>query len=187
MIIITFPSFFTPSLGAGPSLESEWEQVSSRLLDASQGFARSHNVVVWMVPIVIFYFSRSLSKHLGTFLSTPITIGITVIRFKYHSVVRQDSKALYSAGSLFLLDYHSVWSSGCDSVIRLCFKILENFFKAGFCFVHIPFVCIVKFQFFAQFPLDHLSNTVVSSLIFYLHYFATLIYNAINHQVSITT
>ena len=59
-------------------------------------------------------------------------------------------------------------------VNRLYLKIPENFgrliLQDGFCFVHITLVCMVTFQFLAQFLVDHLSHPVLSRLIlFYIH------------------
>ena len=48
-----------------------------------------------------------------------------------------------------------------EDIIRL---ILQD----GFWFAHIPYGCVVKFQFLAQFPVDHLPHPVVSSLILLL-------------------
>ena len=51
-----------------------------------------------------------------------------------------------------------------------------SFAKVGFWFVHIPFVNIVKFQFLAQFPVDHLVHLVVVRLVFPLCKFAAFTY-----------
>ena len=37
----------------------------------------------------------------------------------------------------------------------------------GFWFIHISFICMVKFKFLPQFPVDHLPYPVVSSLILF--------------------
>ena len=62
----------------------------------------------------------------------------------------------------------TVWSSGQHKLIRRYLKISEIcmhlILQDGFSFVYISFGCIIKFQFLAQFPLDHLSHPVVSSL-----------------------
>ena len=78
--------------------------------------------VIWARP-PIFNFSSPLSKPLGTVPSAPITTGIIVffmfhsffislersmylslfVFFPFHSVVSQNGKVEYSAGSLFLL------------------------------------------------------------------------------------
>ena len=54
-------------------------------------------------------------------------------------------------------------------MINLYLKIPKRFvrfiFKDGFCVLRVPFVCMIKFKLLAQFPGDHLSHPVVSSLI----------------------
>ena len=72
----------------------------------------------------------------------------------------------------FFINYLAVMSSGLDLVICLYLKILEKFvpliLQKGFRFVPIPFGSIVQFQSLAQFPVDHLPHSVVSSLILFL-------------------
>ena len=72
----------------------------------------------------------------------------------------------------FLVDYHKVWSSGRDYVIRLYLKIPEQFVRIilqdRFWVVHRPFVSMVKFNFLAQLPVDHLSYPVVFRFILFL-------------------
>ena len=63
------------------------------------------------------------------------------------------------------------------------YLILQDGFQA----VNITLVSMVKFKFLAQYPMDHFLHPVVSSLILYLHYFATFAYNMTDHFVSITT
>ena len=57
-------------------------------------------------------------------------------------------------------------------MIRLYFKIPENFMGPTLLkeiwFVHAPFGFMDKFESLAQFPVDHLSNSVVTSLVFFL-------------------
>ena len=61
--------------------------------------------------------------------------------------------------SCYYVHYHYVWYPGRDYVIRLCFKILQNFMclilQDRFWFVYIPFFHMFKFQFLAQFPVMH--------------------------------
>ena len=49
----------------------------------------------------------------------------------------------------------------------------------GFWFVYTPFISMVKFQFIAQFPVDHFSYPVVSILTLLLRYFAIFAYNVL--------
>ena len=63
------------------------------------------------------------------------------------------------------------WSSGQDLVIRFYVKIPEEFvcviLQDGCLVVHIPFICMVKFKFLAQFLVDHFAYPVVSNLILF--------------------
>ena len=59
-------------------------------------------------------------------------------------------------------------SSDLDWIIRLYLKVLKNcmfFFKNRFCFVHILFIRMMKFQFLAQFSEDHLPRSYIPVLI----------------------
>ena len=76
-------------------------------------------------------------------------------------------------------------------VICLHPKIPENFMRLilleEFWFVHISFGSMVKFQFFAQFPVDFLSCLVASDLVLLLCLFAILTYYVINRFESFTS
>ena len=110
---------------------------------------------------------------------------------QFYLMVFQDGKVHNSASYLFFVDYHQVWSSSRYLVIRLNLKILENFMRLvlqdRFWFVHIPFIRMVKFQFIALFPVDHLTHSVVSCLILSLYWFASSTYYVIDRFISITT
>ena len=54
-------------------------------------------------------------------------------------------------------------------------------------FILIPFVHLVKFQFLAQFQVDHLPQSVVSGLTLFLCEFAGFAYKVINCFISIST
>ena len=83
----------------------------------------------------------------------------------------RDSKVNYTAGSLFSFFLFIITRSVLLVGIRWPFciagfqRILYLIFQYGFWFVRIPFGSMVKFQFLAQFHVDHLSNPVVPSLI----------------------
>ena len=140
--------------------------------------------------------SSQLSKPLGVLPNAPITISITGI-FMFHSFFRSQAiskyLSLFSFSLIFplwlaemakftirqvcfifyfLFTITKGWSFCRDQEICLYLKISDKFvrflFLDGFCFVHIPFGSMVKFQFLAQFPMDHLSHPVVSSLILFL-------------------
>ena len=69
----------------------------------------------------------------------------------------------------FFVDYYQIWSPGRDLVIRLYLEISVEFMRLilfdRFCFVHIPFVHMVKLQLLAQFPVDHVPT--LSCQVFY--------------------
>ena len=67
--------------------------------------------------------------------------------------------------------------------MRLYLKIPENFvrpsFLNGFWLVNIPLVRIVKFEFLAQFPVNHFPQPVAFSLILFIHFCANLLHSLI--------
>ena len=73
-------------------------------------------------------------------------------------------------------------------MICLYLKMRNNsmYLQNRFWLVHIPFGGMVKLQYFAQFPMDHLPHRVVFSLTPLLHEFTIFAYYAINGFVSIT-
>ena len=58
-------------------------------------------------------------------------------------------------------------------------------FQERFWFVHIPFDCMVKFQFLAQFLVDCLPHPIMSSLVLPLCVFAIFAYYVSNGCISI--
>ena len=155
-----------------------------------------NNAVEWTVatfPVISKSFSPC-TNPLVNVPRAPITIGIIVTFmfhsffqfpskidvlislftfFQFNSVVRRESQVHNSVSSLFfVVDYHKIWSSGRDLVIRLYLKIPEEFvcfpLKDRFWVVDIPYVHMVKLQLLAQFPVGHLARPVVPSLIFFL-------------------
>ena len=157
--------------------------------------------------------TKSFSLYTNPLVTVPrssIAIGITVT-FMFHSVFNSLARSrylsfiflpfdftLWTAGiakfpirfSFFFVDYYKVKSSSQDQVIHLYLKIpnelVSLIFQSVFWVVHIPFIHMDKFQFLAQFPMDHLAHPVVSSLILFLYLFAAFAY-VINRLVSITT
>ena len=63
----------------------------------------------------------------------------------------------------------------------------REFPASRFWLVHILFVSKDEFQSFAQFPVDYLSNPVVSSFVYLLFLYATLVYYEINCFIAVTT
>ena len=59
--------------------------------------------------------------------------------------------------------------------------------QGGSLVLHIPLVYMIKFKFLAQFPVDHLPHSVVSSRLLFSRYFTAFAYYVINLFISITT
>ena len=186
IIIIIIAEFFIPLLTDGFSQESEWQspQVSRTFLDILVDLT---NAVLWMFSTFSHFQSSSpCTKPLVTVPSAPITISITVTfmshnffsslagYFTFHQfycVVSWNTKVHYLACSLFLLSItwsarlaKIRWSIGISKFQRIC----ASHFLGGFWIVHVPFVRMVKFKFLAHFPVDHLVDPVVSSLVLFL-------------------
>ena len=62
--------------------------------------------------------------------------------------------------------------------------VCASHFPGRFWVVHILFVRMVKFQYIAQFPVDHLAHPVMSSLLLFLSWFAAFAYHTIDCFVS---
>ena len=166
-------------------------QVSRNLLSI---LADLNNTVVWMVSPHPFI-SKASSLRTNPLVTAPralITIGI-IVTFMIYSYFNSLSRSRYlSLFSHFLnftlwsamrakstilqvlfyfVDYFKIWSSGQDLVISLYLKVPEEFvritLKDRFLVVHIPFVCMLKLQLLAKFPVDHLAHAVVYSLIIF--------------------
>ena len=130
---------------------------------------------VWTVTIspVIFRFSCPCTNHLVTVRRATITVD-KIFTFIFHSFFSSLARSRYITLSL---SYNFIC---CPQVICLFLKISEKFvpriLQDWFWVVHIPFVRMIKFQFLAQFTVDHLVHPVVSSLIFFLCWFAVFAY-----------
>ena len=191
----TLWEFFTSALADGFPLEFERQQVSSSLLDTSQYSGRSKKLYIsdsllppryFQVPHSWYQYFGDCTKsnnynwykrhfHDSQFFQSPSKVEVLkplFASFQLYSVVCRDNKVHNPASSLFFADYCKVWSSGRDYVICLYLMIPEEFvcviLQDRFWVVHIPFVRMVKLQFLAQFPVDHLDAPVVPSLILFL-------------------
>ena len=146
------------------------------------------NVVVWTVSTrpLIPKSSCPFTNPLVTVPRAPITLSI-IVSFMFHCFFNSLARSrylyffsvsfnfsLWSAGTakftilqVLFFFYYKAWSCERDWVIRLYVKIPEEFVRVilqGRCWVvHIPFVCTVKFQFLAQFPVDHPDRPVLYS------------------------
>ena len=156
-----------------------------------------NNALVWSVSTcyLISKSSSSFTYPLGIVLSAPITVGITfkfllfffssLARFRFLSLfhfllillwsVRTEKSTIWHV-LFFLL---TIIRSNRDWMICLYLKIPENFvhliLQDGFWVVFILLVHRVKFQFFAQFPVDHVPHPVVSSFVLFLTEFSVFI------------
>ena len=121
--------------------------------------AHQFQLVSPSLPRSIVFFPVLL-QDLGAYLSFRLLSVLLWSAGMAKSTIRQ---------VLFFIDYHLVWYSGRDWMIRLYHKIPENFvrliFQDGFRVLHIPFVLMDKLKFLAQFPVDHLIHPVVSRFI----------------------
>ena len=155
------------------------------------------NAVVWMISTCsLIYESSSLyTNPLRIVPSPPTKIGITVI-FMFHRFfsfypvtdinpsfhffnVTQCSAGIPMStirqGSLSLLTIKKsgrlaeIWWSVCISKSQgsLCLSFSG---KKKNRVAHVPLFCMVKFQFFAEFPVDHFSHSVLSSFIFFYYH-----------------
>ena len=153
------------SCGHRNLLQNKWQQFSSNLQDSSQ---YSHPYIIIIIIIIICIVSSSHQRKLVFFQCS-----------------------LSDSNSSFSVDYHWVWSSGWDKMIRLHLKIRENTvrltFLDGFWVAQIPFLRMVKLNFLAQFLVDHPPHPVMSSLIPFLSTFNVFAYYIIDRFVSITT
>ena len=138
--------------------------------------------------------SSPFSNPLGTVPNEPITIGI-IVTFMFHSffksLARSRYLSFYSHSFIFIL--WSAWTAK-STILQIlfffCWLLLGLVFwprlgDPSVCqspkgvhvchflghmhqVVHISFVRMVKFQFLAHLPVDHLVDPVVSCLIFLL-------------------
>ena len=157
--------------------DNKTPQVSRTLLSI---LANLNNAVVWMVSTrhLISKSSSPITNPLVTVTSAPITIGINVT-FMFNCFFSSQARLGTYLSFYFLLvlpcgqpEQHSLqfgWyfflltitRSGHLAEIR--YLIIQYNFV---CLILLDrFVCIIKFKFLAQFPVDHLTHLVVSSLL----------------------
>ena len=155
IMIITFCDFFTPVLTGG----FHWK-LSDRT--PPQEFRTLLGILSPVFPLTYPGFYEPFQGH-------RFKLAFRFLSILLGGPLGQVSPKFCKFSFFFLVDYYKISSSGWDHVIRLYLKIPEKFvrliFLKRFGIVHIPFVCIVKFQFFEQFPVDLLVHPVFSSLI----------------------
>ena len=154
-----------------------------------------NNVIVWMVSTrpIISNSSSPSTNPLMTVPRAPITICIIVIfmvhifkkfslqdlgtypSFHFFSILLSGQQGQqspqYCKFSFFFFLFVFFLFTNIRPRRRLYLKIPEEFVRLIFqdtCWVvHIPFVCMVKFKFLAQFLIDNLVQPVVSTFIIF--------------------
>ena len=128
------------------------------------------------------WYHRHLHAPLIFWLSGKIQVFVYLFTFFYfHSTgLLEWQNPLDEKFFLFLLILGLVFwlELGDPFVSQNLREFYGSRFLDRFLFVHIPFVSMVKFESFAQFPLDHLSHPVIPSLV--LCRFAAFAYYVIN-------
>ena len=171
----------------------KFPQVSRTLLGI---LAVLNNVAVWIVSTrpLVSKSSSPFQNPLVTVPKAPITIGIIVI-FMFHSFFNSLARSRYL--SFFSISFSFIqWSAGIAkfTILKVLFFFLlfiiiirsvrQAEIRWSVCMskseficvilqdrlwvVHIPFLRMVKFQFLAHLPVDHLAHPVLSSLILLL-------------------
>ena len=152
------------------------------------------NAVIWIVSTYppTSKSSKPFNNPLVIVPKVPITIG-TIVTFMFHSnfsyLAWSKDLSFFSHSFRFILwsartAKSTIWQilflliiirSGLLAGIRWSVCILKFHrslcvsFSRRKCWVgHIPFLRMVKFKFLAHFPVDHLADPIVSSLIFLL-------------------
>ena len=181
--VVSSPSVVRPLLIFHRNLrDSKCPQLSRTLLSI---LADLNNTFVWMVSarslISNFFSLFTMPLGLGSFrvhrlrvvsLSPSCSVAFLVlwqglstclsfcVFFEFHYLVCQDGKVHYSL---------TITKSAVLAGIRLSDRIWKSertlrisFTRTDFWFAYIPFVCMVKFQFLAQFPVDHLPHPAMS-------------------------
>ena len=135
--------------------------------------------VAWMT--LISSLLSLFSKYLRTAPKALTTINIMITSLFYGFQLSSKIKVFFYHFAFF--HFHSVerlnprdnkfFSSGLLVFISKFQKILLCLI---FCFVHIPFVIIGKFQFLAQFQMDHISHPIIPTLVFTICQFVAFAY-----------
>ena len=159
-------------------------QVSGTLLSI---LAVLNSAVDWMVSTCL-QTPKSSSPFNNLFVTVPkapIMIG-TNFTFMFHSFFNSLARLRYLSFFLHSFSFILFYSTILTILFFFCWLLLGLVFwlRLGDPFVcqiplefvciifqdscwvgHIPFICMLKFKFFAPFPVDYLAHPVVSSLI----------------------
>ena len=133
-----------------------------------------NNAIVWMVftrPII----SKSSSPRINPLVTLPkasFAIGI-IVTLTSHNFFSSLVRSRYLSFFSLFFQFYSMVSLTAKSTIRQVLLLLLIIIRSG-CLpeifqdrclvVHIPFVRMVKFQFLAQLPGDHIAHSVMSHL-----------------------
>ena len=168
--------------------DSKFPQVSRTLISI---LSILNNAAVRMVSTHthISESSNPFNNPLVTVPKAPITTGIIVI-FMFHSFLNSRAKPRYL--SFFSHSFSFIlWSAEiakltilqilfflliiirCSLLAEIRWSMCMSKYHRSLCvsfsrIVHIPFVPMVKFEFLAHLPGDHLAQTVLSRLIYLL-------------------
>ena len=121
--------------------------------------------VPWAQIINIIKFTF-IFNHFFNSLSRSRYLSFFSLSFNFTQCSAGTTKSTILIVFVVLVHYNKIWLSGRDEVIRLYVKTLLKFL--GFilqdsCWVeHVRIICLVKFYFLAQFPMDHLAHSMVS-------------------------
>ena len=107
---------------------------------------------------------------------TKVQVLISLFAFlQFHSVVCWDGKVHKFSG---------FWGGGLQSLFLVIWLRLGDPFVSQnpreFCASHSPLVRMVKFKFLAQFPVNNLAHTVMSTFILSLYWFTAFSYFVID-------
>ena len=166
--------------------DSKSPQVSTTRL---RNLAVLSNAVIWIVSTrpQTSKSSRPFNNPIVIVLKASITIG-TIVTFMFHSFVNSLARSKYL--SFFSHSFRFIlWSAGTAklTISQILFFFLLIIIRSGLlagiswsvcmlkshrslcvsfsrtsAWLHIPFVSMVKFKFLAHFPVDHLTDPVVS-------------------------
>ena len=153
-----------------------------------------NNAIIWIVsthPLIPKSSTHAFNNPLVTLPKAPIRIGI-IVTFMFHSFFQFSSKVLVLISFFGFLQFYSdqpeqqsplfsrfsfffvywltldlvVWLRLGDLFVSLNPREVDmSHFLGRILVMHIPFVHMGKFKLLAQFPVDHLSHPIMSSLI----------------------
>ena len=180
------------SLLKSPGLFSIFWPISTMLLSGWSQVVLLFQSPLVLIPILWWLCQDHQLQLVSQSLSCSRVFSDSLVRSRYLSFfLLSFNFTLWSARTAksTIRQVFFPWFFGKEYVIRLCLTIPENFmyliFQNRFWVVDIPFVRMIKFKFVALILVEHLSYTVVSSLIPFLCKISAFAYNVIDQFVSI--